>query len=99
MIKKVASAILIPAVVVLLVVASIAYSEPAQAAETSAVAAATEVSAQQRRPRTRITVTPRRYLAYPGPNAVRQCTSWLQPENRPSGSVITPQMRCWWVRG
>ena len=39
------------------------------------------------------------YLGYPGPNAVRQCVSWLQPEYRLSGTVITPQMRCWWQRG
>jgi hypothetical protein len=39
------------------------------------------------------------YLGYPGPNAVRQCVSWLQPEYRPSGTVVTPQMRCRWQRG
>jgi hypothetical protein len=38
-------------------------------------------------------------LGYPGPNAVRQCVSWLQPEYRLSGTVVTPQMRCWWQRG
>jgi predicted small secreted protein len=38
-------------------------------------------------------------LGYPGPNAVRQCVSWLAPEYRPSGTVITPHMRCWWERG
>ena len=66
---------------------------------------------QQRAP-TRITVRPLlRYradstefprtdnLGYPGPNAVRQCASWLQPEYRLSGTVVTPQMRCWWQRG
>ena len=63
-------------------------------AGTSAFAlpdATKEVSAQRR---ARITVTPR--VSYPGPNAVRECTSWLQRENRPSGPVLTPQMRCWW---
>jgi hypothetical protein len=44
--------------------------------------------------RTRITVYPRR--AEPGPNAVRHCEAWLQRENRPSGPVLTPQMRCEW---
>jgi hypothetical protein len=39
------------------------------------------------------------FLGYPGPNAVRQCVSWLAPEYRPSGTVITPHMRCWWERG
>jgi hypothetical protein len=38
-------------------------------------------------------------LGYPGPNAVRQCVSWLATEYRPSGTVVTPQMRCWWQRG
>jgi hypothetical protein len=38
-------------------------------------------------------------LGYPGPNAVRQCVSWLATEHRMSGTVVTPQMRCWWQRG
>ena len=36
---------------------------------------------------------------YPGPGHVRQCTSWLAAENRPSGQVIVPRMRCWWEQG
>jgi hypothetical protein len=48
--------------------------------------------AAQSRPR--IVVHPRH--SYPGPNAKRYCVSWLAKENRPSGPVITPQMRCWW---
>ena len=28
----------------------------------------------------------------------RQCTDWYQLEHRPSGTVLTPQMRCRWVR-
>ncbi|MET0538685.1 MAG: hypothetical protein ABWZ64_12190 [Xanthobacteraceae bacterium] len=61
--------------------------------------------------RTRIRVTPLypyRYFStpypvpykyeYPGPGAVRQCTSWLAQENRVSGPVIVPRMRCWWER-
>ena len=73
----------------------------------------TDLSAQSRpaRARTRIRVTPAypyRLLStpypvpytyeYPGPGAVRQCTSWLASENRLSGPVIVPQMRCWWER-
>lgn len=38
-------------------------------------------------------------LGYPGPNAVRQCVSWLATEYRPSGTVVMPHMRCWWQRG
>jgi hypothetical protein len=37
--------------------------------------------------------------SYPGPDAVRQCASWLATEYRPSGTVIVPKMRCWWERG
>jgi len=50
-----------------------------------------EFSAQAR---PHITVRPRR--SFPGPNAKRYCRSWLATEYRPSGTVITPQMVCWW---
>jgi hypothetical protein len=58
-----------------------------------------ELSAQRRaRPaRTRIRIYAP--FAYPGPHAVRHCTAWLEPEWRPSGTVIVPRMRCWWVAG
>jgi hypothetical protein len=64
------------------------------------------------RARTRIRVTPaypyRTYSTtypvpytyeYPGPGYKRQCSSWLATENRVAGTVITPQMRCWWQPG
>ncbi|MFL6835428.1 MAG: hypothetical protein ACJ8F0_22855 [Xanthobacteraceae bacterium] len=64
------------------------------------------------RARTRIRVTPaypyRTYSTtypvpytyeYPGPGHVRECGSWLAVENRPSGTVIVPRMRCWWQPG
>ena len=51
-----------------------------------------ELAAQTKRPR--VTIYPRR--VYPGPNAKRQCRSWLVREYRVSGPVIVPQMRCWW---
>jgi hypothetical protein len=64
------------------------------------------------RARTRIRVTPAYpYRTYPttypvpytyeapGPGHVRQCASWLAAENRPSGAVIVPRMRCWWEPG
>jgi hypothetical protein len=64
---------------------------------------------QPRRGPPRIVITPRQPAAslypspypyaYPGPGYARQCTSWLEPEARPSGTVIVPRMRCWWVRG
>lgn len=64
------------------------------------------------RQRPRIRVQPRYYprrnyvtlyplpydeIAYPGPNAARQCVSRLIPESRPSGTVIVPRMWCRWV--
>ncbi len=43
---------------------------------------------------------PRPYdVQYPGPNAKRQCVARLVQEARPSGTVIVPRQRCWWVRG
>src|SRR5436309_8336583 len=68
----------------------------------------TELSAQSRRhrrPPTRIFVYPRdnpddvypRY--YPGPNALRECTAHLVQEFRPSGTVITPRVNCFWRPG
>jgi hypothetical protein len=62
-----------------------------------------------RRSRTSITVRPPARVpatgvypspvpyAYPGPNAVRDCSSRLVTEYRPSGTVIVPRMRCWWT--
>jgi hypothetical protein len=83
----------------------------AQRLTQTASGKATEAFAQARRPRTRIRVAPyypyRLYSTtypvpykyeYPGPGAVRECTSWLAPENRASGQVIVPRMRCWWER-
>jgi hypothetical protein len=41
---------------------------------------------------------PYRY-EYPGPNAKRECVARYVEEHRPSGTVVTPRMHCWWVRG
>jgi hypothetical protein len=64
----------------------------AVAAPAAAERSATSEYTAQSRPR--IVIHPRR--TYPGPNAKRHCVSWLAKEYRPSGPVITPQMRCWW---
>jgi hypothetical protein len=65
------------------------------AADSSAVAqttaAASDFSAQSR-PRARLRV-------YPGRLLYRECSFKLVPEWRPSGTVIVPRQRCWWVRG
>ena len=56
----------------------------------------------------RITVTPRQPAAdpypkpgaaSPGPGFVRDCVGWLEPEDRPSGTVIVPRQSCGWVCG
>jgi hypothetical protein len=94
--------------VVFLLPADAAQAQSARAATQLAKAqpAATEFSAQRRARRpSRILVTPRyrpddvypRY--YPGPNAVRECTAHLVQEFRPSGTVITPRMNCFWRPG
>jgi hypothetical protein len=60
-----------------------------------------------RRPLRRVPVYPRygqepdevypRY--FPGRNAVRDCTATYVQEYRPSGTVITPRMSCFWRPG
>jgi hypothetical protein len=77
-----------------------------------ALSARAQAPSKASRPRTRIRVVPRypyrTYstdypvpypVEYPGPGFVRECTSWLARENRPSGAVIVPKMRCWWQPG
>lgn len=62
-----------------------------------AVPAATDLSSQsrpRRAPRVRII---RQARALP-PDAVRDCRAWYVQEHRPSGTVITPRMQCWWTR-
>ncbi len=86
--------------------------DSAQAQSAAAAAKAqsdtTYFSAQSRktrRPPTRVYVYPRYnpddvYPRYdPGPNAVRECTARLVQEFRPSGTVITPRMNCFWRPG
>src|SRR5580693_1328928 len=60
-----------------------------------------------RRPPRRLRIYPR-YQAepdgvypryFPGPNAVRDCTATYVEEHRPSGTVITPRMNCYWRPG
>ena len=35
----------------------------------------------------------------PRPLLYRRCVDWLELQYRPSGTVLYPQYRCWWVRG
>ncbi len=66
-------------------------AEPPSAAQFEA-AGSSDLSAQTRRRATRLRVTPGRLL-------YRDCSFRLAQEFRPSGTVVVPRMRCWWVRG
>ena len=41
----------------------------------------------------------RRIEIYPGRLLYRRCVDWYELQHRPSGTVLYPQMHCWWVRG
>lgn len=71
---------------------------------------AADISAQQRRVRPRVRVYPYPQppfweyprpgtYSWPGPGAKRDCRAWYVIENRLSGAVMTPRMRCDWVPG
>jgi hypothetical protein len=67
---------------------------------------AADASLQRRRPLRRLPIyrlnpwEPDVYPRYnPGPNAVRDCTATYVQEYRPSGTVITPRMNCYWRPG
>jgi hypothetical protein len=87
---------------------ALAQMAPSGTQMAQAQSAATEISSQNRRyrrPPTRLRVYPAynpddvypRY--FPGRNAVRDCTATLVEEYRPSGTVITPRMNCYWRPG
>jgi hypothetical protein len=73
-------------------------------------ASAVDVSAQRRRRVPQMRVQPRYpyrtfhsfyplpyQVEYPGPNGVRECVNRYVLEQRPSGTVLVPRMRCWWT--
>jgi hypothetical protein len=41
----------------------------------------------------------RRIEIAPRPLLYRRCVDWYELQYRPSGTVLYPQMHCWWVRG
>ena len=101
-------------VILALCLSSIAGSgAPAQTADGEPGIDRSALSAYaQAGPRPRINVRPRCFYRretvdfplpydceYPGSGYVRKCTSWLAREARPSGTVVVPQMRCWWAPG
>jgi hypothetical protein len=90
------------------VAAAQAQTAPQPQIAQASQSAGTDISAQSRRvrrPPTRIRVYPRydpddvypRY--FPGRNAVRDCTASYVEEFRPSGTVITPRLNCFWRPG
>jgi hypothetical protein len=98
-------------VATLVALAGFSVSGPAAQAQTAAsgvrvaqAAPTTDASAQRRRlrrvpiyrPDPESEVVPR---YNPGPNAVRSCTATYVQEYRPSGTVITPRMNCYWRPG
>ena len=60
------------------------------AAQTSPIAQPNQPPPRYARPR--IEINPR-------PPLYRRCVDWYELQYRPSGTVLYPQMRCWWVRG
>jgi hypothetical protein len=98
-------------VMVAVAAAGLLVSGPVLAAPVSESSAGTAAMAQADPPRRappRIIVMPRRSyavpdrgnsIAYPGRGYVRSCTAWLEPDARPSGTVIVPRQHCGWVRG
>jgi hypothetical protein len=104
---RIVTAAILAAFVGLLAPEAVAQAQTAPAGTRTAQAAPTDISAQQRRRAIRrVPVYPREewrpdvYPRYnPGPNAVRDCTATYVQEYRPSGTVITPRMNCYWRPG
>jgi hypothetical protein len=64
----------------------------AQAQQTSPIAEPSLTTPPAPRGSRRIVINPR-------PLLYRRCVDWYELQHRPSGTVLYPQMRCWWVRG
>jgi hypothetical protein len=84
---------------------SMAQAQTASGLRAAVEPTVTDMSAQRRRPLRRVPIyrqdwAPDVYPRYnPGPNAVRSCTAHYVQEYRPSGTVITPRMNCYWRPG
>ena len=79
--------------IVIMALAALAMLGAAQyaAAQTSPIAQPSQPT-PPRYARPRIEITP-------PPLLHRRCVDWYELQYRPSGTVLYPQMRCWWVRG
>jgi hypothetical protein len=69
-----------------------AASNPAVAQTSPSPQVGDQIVPAPSRARARIEIHPR-------PLLYRRCTDWYELQYRPSGTVLYPQMRCWWVRG
>jgi hypothetical protein len=79
--------------IAILIIAALPFAAPAAAQnETSPLARPGFAAPPPRHVRGRITIHPGRLL-------YRRCVDWYELQDRPSGRVLYPQMRCWWVRG
>jgi hypothetical protein len=103
---RIVTASLLAALVGLSLPAAVAQAQTASPGVRTAQAVPTDSSTQRRRALRRVPIYPREqwqpdvYPRYnPGPNAVRECTATYVQEYRPSGTVITPRMNCYWRRG
>jgi hypothetical protein len=104
---RIVTAVLLAAFAGLLLPGAVAQAQTASSVVRTAQALQPgEASAQRRRVIRRVPIYPRNqwepsvYPRYnPGPNAVRDCTATYVQEYRPSGTVITPRMNCYWRPG
>jgi hypothetical protein len=80
-----------PLIAILSVAAFLFAASAAAQNQTAPIAQPASVSAPHH-VRSRITIHPGRLL-------YRRCIDWYELQNRPSGPVLFPEMRCWWVRG
>jgi hypothetical protein len=84
-----------------------AQTAPSGIPVAQAASADPSIPRRNARPTRRVPIYPRYqaepdgvYPRYnPGPNAVRDCTATYVEEHRPSGTVITPRMNCFWRPG
>ena len=104
---RIVTAALLTAFVGLLLFGAAAQAQTAASGIRTAQAVPSDTSSQQRRRVIRrVPVYPREEWRppvypqyYPGRNAVRDCTATYVQEYRPSGTVITPRMNCYWRPG
>jgi hypothetical protein len=62
-------------------------------------AAAQTVSSPLTEPSAPTSLPGRRITIYPARPLYRRCADWYELQYRPSGTVLYPQIHCWWVRG